>query len=396
MKNRWIWAALVLLTLAACEKVPEMPDTTDAAETTDAVPETTVPETTEAETTAPDTAAPETIPVVGPEIPALSAESDESYSFPFDDGNDVYILYDFRRDEAGEYILENGQPIRENIRVQIYDKTTGAFSTILPIEGNERPTSISFTDDGFVLYTFVTIDGVPTDISAWKVTREENGYSIAPTEYDVTVQRGRTVTSPDGKWSAYDLTTDLWGSGGVMLRDEQGEEQMIAVNVMWTEENPLNIGEVRGYSVIGFLDNTRLVYQIGGWEWSVGCGIYDVTTGETREILCGCAIQGIHDGALYGVKSENYETVGVYRIDPDGTQTLLADGESTKGTLQEIMFTGGKWYEFRDGKWLVISDTGDKSVRGLIFSADFSEVIADVTGSDRRQIYEEFFNRSDN
>lgn len=181
-----------------------------------------------------------------------------------------------------------------------------------------------------------------------------------------------------------------------MLRDEQGGERMIAENVMRTEANPITVGKVRGYSVVDFLDNTRLVYQIGGWEWSVGCGIYDVTTGETREILCGCAIQGIYDGALYGVKSENYAPAGVYRIDPDGTQTLLADGESTKGTLQEIMFTGGKWYEFRDGKWLVISDNGDKSVRGLIFSADFSEVIADVTARARQHIYEEFFNRSDN
>lgn len=396
MRNRWIWAALVLLTLAACEKLPETTDTTDAAETTDAVHETTAPETTLPETTAPETTAPETIPVVGPETPALSAESDESYSFPYDDVNDVYILYDFRRDEAGEYILENGQPIRENIRVQIYDKETGAFSTILPIEGNMVPSSISFTNDGFVLYDFVTIDNVPTDISAWKVTREEDGYTIAPTEYDVTVQRGREVTSPDWKWSAYNLRTDLWGNGGVMLRDEQGGERMIAENVMMTEANPITVGKVRGYSVIGFLDDTHLVYQIGGWEWSVGCGIYDVTTGESREILCGYSIQGIHDGALYAIKSENYKPAGVYRIDPDGTQTLLADGESTKGTLQEIMFTGSKWYEFREGKWLVISDNGDKTVRGLILSADLSEVIADVTGTDRRQLFEEFFKRTDN
>ena len=41
-------------------------------------------------------------------------------------------------------------------------------------------------------------------------------------------------------------------------------------------------------------------------------------------------------------------------------------------------------------------DNGDKTVRGLILSADLSEVIADVTGTDRRQLFEEFFKRTDN
>lgn len=40
-------------------------------------------------------------------------------------------------------------------------------------------------------------------------------------------------------------------------------------------------------------------------------------------------------------------------------------------------------------------DAGDKTVRGLILSADLSEVIADVTGTDRRQLFEQFFKRSD-
>ena len=95
------------------------------------------------------------------------------------------------------------------------------------------------------------------------------------------------------------------------------------------------------------------------------------------------------------MKTQNYAPAGVYRIDSDGAETLLADGESTKGMLQEMMFREGNWYEMRGGLWLVIPSTGDKPVRGLIFSADFSEVIADVTGTDLRQIYEEYYQRTD-
>ena len=398
MKKRWICIWAVLLALASCEKTSDMPENTDAPVPAPAVPETTVPETSQPETDAPDPPqeTEETTEPIPDGTSALSAEADASFSFPFDDTNDVFILYDYRRDENGEIIRENGHNIRENIRVQMYEKETGAFSVLLSIEGNVVPGSISYTEDGFILYHFVSRENGPEEIAAWKVTTAGDTPTIAPTEYDVTVSRGRAYTSPDGRWTAYNVTTDLHGNGGVAVADADGEERMIAVNVMLDPENPTDIGRVRGYEVVGFLDETQLVYRIGGWEWSGGFGIYAVQSGEKREVSTQCTIKGLHDGALYGVKSESYETVGVYRIDPGGTETLLAEPESAKGTMQEIMFRGGKWYEFRNGKWLVIPEASGNSVRGLIFSADFSEVIADVTGSTRQQIYEEYYRITDN
>ena len=187
------------------------------------------------------------------------------------------------------------------------------------------------------------------------------------------------------------------GHGGLDLFYPDGSSLRLFENVTIWDTLPngasADIGDVRGYSPVGFLDGTRFVYTIGGWEWTVGYGIFDLMTGRAQTFAG--SIRGIHDGQIYLTENqshEQYRVTHIYKTTPEGNRTLLASWDQEDGVYW--LSFGETWYSsgpvFTQPYWYDIApvpaDTAgltDREIRDLpevisIYSPDLDKELARV------------------
>lgn len=147
------------------------------------------------------------------------------------------------------------------------------------------------------------------------------------------------IPSPDGRWHIQQTIDDIAGHGGLDLLYPDLTTVRLFEAVMLDDTMPngkkAGIGDVRIYNPIGFLDDTRFVYRIGGWEWTVGCGIWDLATGQYTE-FAGYGIMGVHDGHLYlteNTSHDQYRVTAIYKATPEGERTLIASDKKEDGVF---------------------------------------------------------------
>ncbi|MCL2509362.1 MAG: hypothetical protein FWF05_09320 [Oscillospiraceae bacterium] len=121
-----------------------------------------------------------------------------------------------------------------------------------------------------------------------------------------------------------------------LLDEKSGQEKLI---LQGNDE----YGEtIEAYGFIGKIDDNRFLYVIGGWEWTIALGTYDISAFEDH-VFSKKAIgyQGIHDGYFYV---------------NDGNRTLTKIGLNN-GYKEETVFTGGEsFFDPYGNAWQISPD----------------------------------------
>jgi len=285
----------------------------------------------------------------------------------------VIVMYNRLRDKDFNLILTDGQPTLTDIRVLIYDRAAGKAGEAVTLSGNAVPGRISYTADGCVL---LGTDFASGRTIAWKLSADGTKASVTPTEYD-GYMRTQYITSPDGKYTVYGIT-DESVSGGIIL-ESGGDEVMILKNAIYDIDVD-DIRNVRGYHPVGFLDNERLVYNITGWEWAIGYGIYNVKTGENRRYETGHHAAGIYDGTIYTTSTDYDGLRNIYAVDKDHVEIDLVKASPLSADITALLKRPQFMYQFSGGRWLIAPYTEDgiRLNTVYIYSADLTKLEAEI------------------
>ncbi len=224
---------------------------------------------------------------------------------------------------------------RENMRLSFCHMASGEIlEKEYPLTGTDVPQGVLRTKDAFYLivpladgYRGWTLSGTPEALTL----TEADGTLIQQLLNEYETQH---ITSPDGTLSACHKQTDAWGNGGICLTDKDGTEKFIRENKILTDTSEdMGIQDIRAYAPVAFWGNETLVYSIGGWEWTIGYGFYDIASGEVREVENGKGILAATDDCLYTYLVMEYSITEVTKVEKDGTETIIADAETASDDL---------------------------------------------------------------
>lgn len=192
-----------------------------------------------------------------------------------------------------------------------------------------------------------------------------------------------SLDAPDGSGTVF-AKDGADGEAGIYWRDSAGKETKIFTHVPLKEGGSL--GDVHYASITGFLDDTHLVCSYSGYECFRGCGIYDTKTGTWSEHNnFYWSVLGIHDGAVYGWEwGDGYKPMSVWRIDLDGTETILGRAGENSHEAWEDLFHPVQYYsspEFIGGIWIVpapFTGNAEEPTSLYFFSADAQTLLAEI------------------
>lgn len=312
-------------------------------------------------------------------------ESSGYIPFAYDDRYSIYLTYGYERsDNDLSY---------KDITLYVIDAMNGTIVCEKSLETTYKPTDISYTDTGCVIYDVEFEDGIYTVNCAYTIDKTEDGFTVSETEAEVYPRRDRYFYSPDGTAAAYDVTDDGSGDGGINIQYADGEVKRILDNTMLDEtgeKGDAGLGGVTGYTPYGFIDDTHLVYSITGWEWLKGYGIYDISTDTTEEIYGTYRPIGIYDGILYisatenGLETYSIEASEIWSVSPDGVKKVIASTEEAEGVFP---LTFDQYYTFDQSKF-VFYHTGiingieyggaEETIMVSIYSPDLTELLAEI------------------
>ena len=343
------------------------------------VPETTVPVTEEETFVLVQPAVPEEPVTVitnpgGVQVHTVLLGGEDFRWFRMGEEYTIFVTFDYLVDKEGNVVTENGLRVRTNFQVHLLDNDSGKIFDTQPLPYAENaPEHLAYTKYGeCVLYRE---DG-STVTEMWSLVLPDEKLQLSRIPpLDVLTLTEKLVLSPDGKWLAYRFSSDRSGGGGIAVRDSAGKETVILQNVMLEDSPDSDIGDVTGYSVVGFLDNEQLIYTIGGWEWNKGWGIFNVTTGEKKEFTEGHTVTAIEDGVIYGADVDYGGLDAAYILHTDGTAEEL----HTPAQYDEELYSTEQFtYGFRGGHWLMMPYSRESGAPDqlYIFSADMDTLEA--------------------
>ncbi|MBR3998312.1 MAG: hypothetical protein IKI93_08215, partial [Clostridia bacterium] len=225
----------------------------------------------------------------------LSGADPRFQVYRYDDRYTVYVTCDMVTDRNGEFFNadskivvvdnEKGQIVLEYEIGDLYGYPNSSyglncmylFSVHLGYE--ESPEQVYIMDYAYKI-----------DFTGGSVT-----VSDGADEFDWYKQIQKVVYTSDGKTAAVMTDDSLWNDGGVDIHYPDGRVERILDSVYWNGETVTDINDVIGYTPEAFIDDTHLVYSIGGWEWRYGFGIYDLESGESWESEKNYRVLGVHD-----------------------------------------------------------------------------------------------------
>ncbi len=234
---------------------------------------------------------------------------------------------------------------RGEVDLHVVDTVKGEHLASLSLKSEKFPSQVMYTDEGIILYNFYydTEKQQPVIECAFDVKYGNGDLTCIPKyDFDLFPHYDDYIRSPNGSVTVYKTVDDLAGHGGIDILYSDGRIERIAENVMLDDKignKKADIGDVKGHSPIAFLDDNRFVYRIGGWEWTWGYGIYDISTGEKIECLDGLGLQAIdEEGNFYVSEVVSYEPKSYYKITPEGESILIASNDENppEGVIQLV------------------------------------------------------------
>jgi len=199
---------------------------------------------------------------------------------------------------------------------------------------------------------------------------------------------GTKITSPDGKYSAQIITEDENGRGGInVITDEKGHKRVLSNIILGDrladKNKNADEGDAIGYSLVGFIDDTRFIYLRLGYGWSKGFGIYDAKTNKNI-IFEDMRIPSINDGNVYAVSVSGddygwYDINSFFKISPDGTKTDLDFREIPGG---RVSFINGYWIIQFDSRSMTDNygvPEGEYKTFVRVYNADLTKKLLEVS-----------------
>ncbi len=393
--------------------IPTETGETDAPETDipeTAAPETDAPETKIPETTLPETDAPETEPPVTVDpfgtVAVFSNPGELDINvvlLPIPDGGryDVAVKYDERHmlyiTYGDHFTEENGLTCWTDVRFYLIDILESRIVADAASDINIQCDYTDYTDDGIILFDATTIGDGEYQIERALSVKYENGGLIIESinRENVFPYSDSQVVSPTGEYVLYSTIDDSKGRGGIDVRYANGAVYRIISNKSRWDAADAGysgdeaLGYAKYYNAVGFLDNTRLVYSISGYEWSYGFGIYDLATGENTEYLhSNYRLSHVGDGFVAfeetGGSSSYPEQYRIWTMTPDGAMTLVAsvdeaDGVPTMPTVISCRYWDAPLYSFRKSVSKNVPEYLHRYLsytKESFYSADMKELLA--------------------
>ncbi len=293
--------------------------------------------------------------------------------FPY---NDQYQMYFIRGTSLDVQIVD------------MYEGTIVHAETLFSdAPADSLPMSISY-NDGYVTITHFTVTDQNTEMLNYAFTiSETNGtFAISPIESEVYPVHDTRHISSDGKYTAYKTTDDGKGHGGIDVLMNDGTVKRVLTDIALDDRQQngrfAGISDVAHYALVGFIDDTAFVYNVGGWEHHRGYGIYDLEIGKTVFYQNGDFIaHGIYDNKIIVEKRVPYGdgTAGesLWLADKSGERILIASQSGTSENQTGYALGDSFPYFFENGVWLDVNTTDGKT-RLSVISNDFSEILAEI------------------
>jgi len=307
-----------------------------------------------------------------------ATENPEYVVQPMDDRHSIYLTYQ-REGEIGH-----------DMWLHIVDGAKGKIVYEFYLGTTYIPRDISYTDDGCILFDAELVDDTYTVYCAYQVAYKDGKFSVNSVKHDAYPRRNQYMYTPDGTVAAYQTIENGSGFSGIDIRYGDGTTKRIITSTIGTND----LSKVRGYIPIGFVDDAHLIYQISGWEWIVGYGIYNIYTHEKTEIMENVTVKGVRDGYIYLEKSHRMavdETtegleIEIWYRDLSGQMTCIA---STTGSADGIhflpdneflQFKNDIWVSFETGNYggYSIGASTDNTICVKFFTLDFSQKMLEI------------------
>ena len=169
--------------------------------------------------------------------------------------------------------------------------------------------------------------------------------NVQPTDYKFSYDRDDSLLySPDGKWYATRANDDPNKKGDAMLVNVSTGETVIP----YVGVNSEDFEDVTASAPAGFAGD-KFIFNIFGYEWLYGYGVYDISTGETQ------LFDGQYDlGVFPAAHNEtdrvpyyiNHEEFGYIDLNDPGTKKPLYNAKSpeTAGEAFSSVLNGTNYF----------------------------------------------------
>lgn len=159
------------------------------------------------------------------------------------------------------------------------------------------------------------------------------------------------------------------------------------------EENDIDFVKSKIYRFSMPFDNNRFIYQIIGYEWTEGVGIYDFET-STAEVLPDSrdtSLLGVHNGMVYTVDSFDGVGENVYIYDAGTLEKKNFCGSPYELQMNDMLYYGmpssGEFITAQYEPWF----EREEEAKLAILSPDTGEILTEYTLPDVNTYYPAFF-----
>lgn len=299
-------------------------------------------------------------------------EKTQVRDYTFSDRYRMYVTSEVLQNDASGYLVHTDD-------LFIVDLAEGKIVHRETLDIDEDPFDLIYTDDGCVLMNRMPMeDGAYYKTSAcYKITEANGAFTVTPVEWEAFPSADAIMHSPHGTYTVYHTQEDGWNNGGIDVKYPDGSVRRILTNVMLGDSpdcKAVGIGDVIGYTPLGFMDDTHFAYYIGGWEWSRGYGIYDLESGMATEYRDACHPLTTYDGVLFIQARTDYDDRNP--ILPGEIYQVHVDGTKEKMPLAGLSFRHSKWLKLESE---AVGETGRIGKDTLtVFSADMTAELAKI------------------
>jgi len=311
-------------------------------------------------------------------IPVYSGRPNLSGGHYYDEDHVIFIT-----DDGYESDLYNSFQKNLGMTMYLVDIKNGRLADEYYMGDGRYPTTINYKKDGVeMLFFWFDTENMKNVIECgYGVSCKDGKLSVNEKDIDAVYPLyERPIYSPDGRYTVYTVIDDGNGHGALVLRDSSGVEKRLFERVMLYDDlgggEKAGLGDVEGYSIVEFIDNDSFVYNIGGWEWTKGYGIYNIDSGTYKEFRNGYGIMGCAEGELYASLpgSDGYGVAAVYRMEPDGKQKLVANYGDADG--DEYILGDNQSIRLVDDMWQ-IAEYSEEKYNIKLYSIDFKNLLAE-------------------
>ena len=293
----------------------------------------------------------------------------------------------------------------ENRRLSMLDLEAGEITAVLTLDGDGILNEVTWDGNGMILYNLVLDETAQTYTAegALRITYTDGVLSAEPTEIMPFPMVTKQIRSPDGQYFVQQVVENGWNGGGMDLVYPDGSSLRLFENVMFDDILPdgskAGIEDVRGYTPIGFLDDTRFVYTIGGWEHCRGYGVWDLMTGIYEEFTEDVEyVYSVHNGHIYLTSEERFEGgihTKVWKVTPEGERTLLASDDGTSAfpldQLYDPLYCADSYWIYTTDESLFSASIAGKGKPKTyqVWSSDMDKILAEfeLDGWTRNRVY---------